>query len=318
MEGLFPNHTDFEQSAVLGWSGADAVNTFLVGYSNIEEPQARNSFVLRYDLNAGNAQHSSQIQGNLSSIGPMTMADYDNDGDLDLFVGGRSVPSRYPEPASSNLYRNTDGNFVLDSLNTRQFKEVGLVSGAVFSDIDSDGDADLILAIDWGPVTVFLNHNGHFSNATEKLGLNEYHGWWNGVTTGDFDEDGKPDIIATNWGLNNEYRDRYDEAHPLEIFYLDFDNNGTLDIVESYYETDIQSQVPARGLNLMRQAIPDVGRRIPTNSEYSRSSVYEIIGPKLSAARSLKANTLAHTIFLNRGGSFQAVEMPASRIRRPA
>jgi hypothetical protein len=248
----------------------------------------------------------------------MTMADYDLDGDLDLFVGGRAIPTQYPSPASSRLYRNEGGKFELDASNSVQFKELGLVSGVTFSDFDGDGDADLILAVEWGPVMVFRNEGGRFSNATEELGLGGYHGWWHGVTTGDLNEDGKLDIIATNWGLNSKYQNRYDDAHPLRIFYRDFDNNGALDIVEAYFATGMQELVPERNLNWMQRAMPTIRMRVLNHEEYSRSSVQKIIGPKLKLAGELRANGLAHTVFLNRGDRFEAVEMPREAQFSPA
>ncbi len=301
----------YDQTTVLGWTPEDGVSSLLVGCSNLENSRPGDSFVLRYDFKHGLARTSKQIVGDISSTGPMSMADYDGDGDLDLFVGGRSIPARYPEPASSKLYYNEDGVLKLDSLNSVQFKELGLVSGAVFSDFDGDGDADLILAVEWGPVTVFRNEDGAFANATTELGLGEYQGWWSGVTTGDLNEDGKLDIIATNWGLNSKYQNRYNYEHPLEIFYSDFDNNGTVDMVEAFFDNDMQKLVPERGLLGMLKGMPNIRIRMPSHNKYSKASVQEIIGPKLLQAGNLKANTLAHTIFLNRGERFEAVEMPA-------
>ena len=114
------------------------------------------------------------------------MADIDGDGDLDLFAGGRTIPGRYPEPASSMLFINDSGTFVPDSENNANLEEIGLITGALFSDIDSDNDPDLILAVEWGPVTILENRGGTFSDATASFGLSDYVGWWNGVTTGDF------------------------------------------------------------------------------------------------------------------------------------
>src|SRR5439155_9152414 len=125
--------------------------------------------------------------------------------DLDLFVGGRVIPGRYPEAAPSFLYRQEQGHWIPDEANNAVLAKVGLVSGAVWSDLDSDGFPELILACEWGPVRVFHNRSGTLEEVTETLGLSNYTGWWNGVTTGDLDGDGRPDIIASNWGLNNPY-----------------------------------------------------------------------------------------------------------------
>ncbi|MFQ5638369.1 MAG: FG-GAP-like repeat-containing protein [bacterium] len=301
--------THHEQTAVLGWT-KDGAPSLLIGSSNFESDKPGDSSVLRYDLKNGKIKTGTTISGGTSSIGPMAMADYDNDGDLDLFVGGRSQPARYPEPASSRLYRNEDGSFELDSLNSGRFKQLGLVSGAVFSDLDADGDADLILTVEWGPVMVFRNEDGVFSNVTEELGLAAYHGWWHGVTTGDLNEDGKLDIIAANWGLNSKYQGRFSAERPLQMLYGDFDNNGTLDIIQGYFDNATQRLLPEQNFMSMLQAMPYIRMRIPDNRKYSYSSLQEIIGPKLSQARKLHANTLAHMVFLNHGDRFEAVAMP--------
>ena len=300
----------YDQSTILGWSGDTGENTLFVGYSNLENPNPSNSFVLQYNVVAGSTNGSTLIEGDISIAGPMAMADYDLDGDLDLFVGGRAIPMRYPQPATSKLYRNEGGEFKLDRENSAQFEAIGLVSGAVFSDLDGDGDVELVLAVEWGAITVFRNEGGHFSDVTEELGLAGLRGLWMGVTTGDLNEDGKLDILATNWGLNSKYQHRYDTTHPLQIFYRDFDNNGTLDIVEAYFATEIKKVVPERNLSWLRRALPTRRMRSLNRESYSRASVAEVIGPRLSLAAQVSANTLAHTVFLNQGERFEAVEMP--------
>src|SRR5207244_13318496 len=144
------------------------------------------------------------------------MADFDNDGDLDLFVGGRVVSAAYPAPASSLLFRNEAAEFSLDRENSRKLQAVGLVSGAVFTDLDGDGWPELVLACEWGPIRVFRNQNGTLHEETGQCGLAQFTGWWNGVAVGDFDGDGKLDIVASNWGLNSPYHAT--EQHPVRIY----------------------------------------------------------------------------------------------------
>lgn len=305
-----------DQSAALGWAKEDGTTALLVGFSNYEDAAHANSFLLQYEFKDGAVTSTQEIPFNDSSIGPIALADYDGDRDLDLFLGGRCQPGRYPEPASSRLYRNENGTFGLDQHNSKLLENIGMVTGAVFSDIDNDGDSDLILSIEWGPITVLRNEKGQFTNATQELGLMKYTGWWNGITTGDLNEDGKLDIIATNWGLNSKYHT--DSGQPLMIYYNDFDNNGTLDILEAYFEPNMNQVVPQRGFSSIVEAIPYVGFRLRSHKEFAEASIEDIIGYRLTRAQKADANTLEHMVFLNLGSEFEATAMPAEAQFSPA
>ena len=251
-----------------------------------------------------------------SSTGPLAAADYDRDGDLDLFVGGRVVPGQYPVAATSRLFLEEDRRYVLDEANAGALAGVGLVSGAVFTDVDADGDPDLALALEWGPLRLFLNRDGRFEEATADFGLAPHTGWWNGVTAGDLNEDGLPDLIATNRGLNSEYR--ASPEFPATVYHEDLDNDGFRDVIEARYDAFTRSMVPIRRLLTLAGGLPFLRGRIQGHEHYGRLSVGEILGQPADLLPTVEAATLAHTVFLNRGGSFEAVALPREAQLAPA
>ena len=304
-----------DQTTALAFNTIKGKTSLMVGTSNYENTPELPAAV-KYSFKNNRLLEMENIPTELSASGPLALSDYDNDGDLDLFIGGRLIPGRYPAPASSHLYYNIDGNFKKDIINSEILKNIGLVSGAVFSDIDSDGDSDLILATEWGPIQIYQNESGKFNDATAQFGLNSYRGWWNGITTGDFDEDGKIDILATNWGLNSKYH--YDPNHSLKIYYADFDNNGIVDIVEAHFDQYMNTTVPERGFSCMSNAMSFVKNNVNSYEKFGGSNIHQIIGPDLNTADSVSANTLAHMLFLNRGDHFESRQLPAEPQFAPA
>ncbi|MCH7574222.1 MAG: VCBS repeat-containing protein [Candidatus Marinimicrobia bacterium] len=305
-----------DQTAIIGWAPQPGATSLLVAQTNFEDPDSGPSAVARYDRTDGRFRAVDPVPGDVAGAGPLALADVDGDGDLDLFVGGRTIPGSYPAPPSSRLYRNAGGHFAYDADLSRPLRNIGMVTGAVFSDLDGDGDPDLVLALEWGPVTILRNEGGRFVDVTADMGLEGYRGWWNGVTTGDLDEDGRPDIIATNWGLNSKYR--ADPDHPLRILYRDFDVSGSLDIVEAHFDAGMNGMVPERGLSCMIDAMPLIRERTPTFRQYGGSTLNEIMGDLLRKAPEVQASTLAHTVFFNRGDHFEAVPLPAEAQFAPA
>ncbi len=308
-----------DQTAVLPLPDGAGAHSLLLGQMNYEalnpDEARRASSVLR--LRAREVGRSNQIapvvteavRGAESSTGHMALADYDGDGDLDLFVAGRVLPSKYPTPASSRLFKNDGDRLTLDSTNTALMVGIGMVSSAVFSDVDTDGDPDLLLALDWGSIRLFSNDSGAFSDVTDAVGLGGLQSMWNGIAVGDFNADGLPDIVATSWGTNT--RMDASPTYPLRVYYGDFDGNGTTDVVEARYDTLLGDLAPVRGRKPISDAIPLVGRRINTFAEYARATVHDVLGPVLDYASIADVNSLEHMIFLNRGDRFEGKPLPA-------
>ncbi len=302
-----------DQTTILTSAQSNGNTTFTLGLSNHEIQNSETVFnAMLFGLSPTQGWiQSPPLPASESTTGPMSQADVDNDGDLDLFIGGRAIPGRYPEAADSLLYINDNGSYRLDTDAAEHLSGIGLVSGSIFGDIDQDGDPDLILACEWGPVRIFRNTNGHFTDATDELSLAEETGWWNGVSLGDFDNDGLLDIVATNWGRNSKYEGSYNDEHPLEIFYGDLNEDGTCDIVEAHFDKQMQTMVPERGFSCSSRAMPFVRERLQTFENFGLASLQEIYQEELEETGHVTANTLSHKLFLNRGDHFEIIPLPA-------
>lgn len=287
-----------DQTTVLG--ATDAVTA---GLANYEDGLAVGAAVRKYGITVKAV--ADLVPAQAASIGPIAMADIDKNGDLDLFVGGRLMPGAYPQPASSLIYRWSGSGWVADVENNRRLEKIGMVSGAVFSDLDGDDDADLVLACHWGPLRIYRNAKGQFTEATSELGLERWSGWWNGVTTADFDNDGRLDIVASNWGRNT----RYESFGHVTVFYGDVDGNETVEAIEAYH--DARGRVlPLQPFHLVGSALPLLRERIGTFDRYAKSTVAEIYGEEFKALKELKVNTLDSMVFLNRGTHFEGKALP--------
>ncbi len=295
-----------DSAGVLGLSGV-----IFTGSANYEDGTTNGGCLRLVDLQR--KVSGEIVTGQSFSAGALAAADVDGDGSLELFVGGRVVPGRYPEPAPSLLLQNQNGRFVL----RQRFEALGLVTGAVFSDLDGDCCPELLLATEWGPVRVFRWDGSKYGEITNGMGLDRFRGWWTGITTGDFDGDGRLDIAVGNWGLNSIYA-KPSEEWPRLLYYGDLVDRGTVDLVEAFLDPVQRQELPLRGLIPVMAAMPFVQERIRSFEVYGNANLAQIYGDPLKKLKKLSVNTLASMVFLNRGEKWEPVLLPWEAQLAPA
>ena len=324
LDGPFSNVTKHAQSAVLPWRAGSGQMWLLAGQALVDAMANASAGVRAWPLAGEPPPDLFPALG--ASAGPMALADVDGDGQLDLFVGGRFVPGRFPESAPSMIFRGNADGFSLDEENSRRLAALGLVNGAIFTDLDGDGDPDLVLACDWGALKMFRNEGGKLSPWNPRLSgaslnpqpstLDELTGWWTGVAAGDFDEDGRMDFIAANWGRNTPRQSFL--AQGWRLHYGDFAGRGGVELVEGLYDSAHRRVSPWRDLESLSAVMPWLRERYADHAAFSVASVEEILGDRFKNARVLRVDHSETMLFLNRGDSFEVRALPAEAQWSPA
>ena len=302
----FSREAPGDQTSIVAWrQGGD--KHLVIGSANYEQgdPNVPSGYQLKFQNSSYAATDS--IPGVLSTTGPVAAADYSGNGFVDLFVGGSFLPGGYPRSASSRLFINNNGDLTPDESNSEVLAEAGLVSSALFADFTQNGQQDLLLSTEWGPIRLFQNRDGQFTEITEEMGLGHYKGWWNGIASGDFTNNGLIDFVAVNIGRNSPYQPTNDS--PTRLFYEDFNLNNRLDIVDAYYHEEIGGFVPRRKL-LDFRSVPIILQYVNSHAEFSTSTADKIFDMDFSRVPFREINTVEHMVFINTGNVFEAHPLP--------
>ena len=250
----------------------------------------------------------------LSNGSCVRAADFDKDGDLDLFVGGRSVSGSYPISPQSYVLENQNGLFNdVTPENFPDLQNMGMITDALWSDFDQDGWVDLVITGEWMPVTFLKNTGNGFVSINKSSGIDKHRGWWNSLTSGDFDNDGDIDYVAGNLGLNSNFKASFKE--PMTIIAKDVDDNGELDPMIFCYikaEDGSRKPFPMHTRDDLISQLVSIRKRYPTFKAFGKASMDDIWSTQdKENAVMMNATDLQSSYIENKGnGKFTIKSLP--------
>lgn len=253
----------------------------------------------RVYLNDGKGQFTrlpNAFAGMYETISCIVPNDFNNDGKIDLFVGGRAMPWAYGQIPKSYLLQN-DGTGKFKDVTAAHAKDLisaGFVTRAVWFDLDKDGDKDLVCSFEWGGIDAWINNNGQFT----KKALTDKKGWWNFILPYDFDNDGDIDLVAGNLGMNS--RLKASEKEPVKLYYNDFDENGKKEQVVTYYVQG--KEIPFANKAELEKKMPTLKKSFLYAENFAKARLNELFpSAKLNAAEILTANYFYNALLINDG-----------------
>ena len=317
---VFSSHSKAEDMAPLFFDAdRDGRPDLLITSGSIEHPNGDPAYRDRIHLGSGEKGEFSQayfLPGEPMSSSVAAAADFDQDGDLDLFIGGRIVPGRWPTSPGSRLYLNESepGTLRFKLASEEQagaLKACQRATSALWSDIDRDGWMDLLVTHEYGPIRVFLNKEGKLQDLTNETGMEKLKGMWYGIAGRDLDGDGDIDYVATNFGNNTTYK--ASEKKPELLYYGDLDGTGGFRVVEAKFGDECQ--LPRRGLSCSSNAMPSIKKNLGTYKKFAISSLSDIYTPnRLETSGKLEMTELRSMVFYNESSkgkvSFRSAALP--------
>jgi enediyne biosynthesis protein E4 len=263
----------------------DGDNDLLVSNGDIQYEENSEYYIPRLYVNDGKGKFALQrnaIPPTVSTIaGSVSASDYDGDGDLDLFLGGR-VSKNYPVAPRSFLLQNNRGIFTdVTAKVCPSLQNVGMITAAVWTDFDKDRQTDLVVAGEWMPLRFFKNKKGIFEEVTASTGLTNMHGMWRSLVASDIDNDGDEDLVAGNLGLNCDYR--VGPTEPMQVIAGDLDGNGSLDPVFFYFIKDkngVRDLFPGISRNQFADQVPSIKKQFIFHKDYARATFDDVFKNK--------------------------------------